>query len=283
MKKDLELYIGKLGTMIVDSSVMFAANYTYQVFSIGPGVSAVGWDQEQFKDKPAPSVDSETGRICMVNPERIIPEVGEHSCYLMQTIKIESSEALIFFDRGANIHIIDGELAKREGLQKVSSVPTNLTVVGGNKVRSNHGTFRFNLGPGDKGEYHEVVCVGMDNVTEGFGDYDLSEICQEFKEQATGEEEDQVLPKKVGGSKVHLLLGIKNTNLDFVLIKVLPSGIAVYLSPFRDIYGSRLIFAGPHRSFTKKDDGKNTQMSNAMFLIRERIMEDRVRMEWNGR
>ena len=274
MKKDLELYIGKLGTMIVDSSVRFAANYTYQVFSMGPGVSAVGWDQEQFKDKPAPSVDSETGKICMVNPERIIPEVGEHSCYLMQTIKIGSSEALIFFDRGANIHIIDGELAKREGLQKVSSVPTNLTVVGGNKVRSNHGTFRFNLGPGDKGEYHEVVCVGMDNVTEGFGDYDLSEICQEFKEQATGEEEDQVLPKKVGGSKVHLLLGIKNTNLDPVLIKVLPSGIAVYLSPFRDIYGSRLIFAGPHRSFTKKNDGKNTPMSNAVFLIRERIMEE---------
>jgi len=192
----------------------------------------------------------------------------------MQTIKIGSSEALIFFDRGANIHIIDGELAKREGLQKVSSVPTNLTVVGGNKVRSNHGTFRFNLGPGDKGEYHEVVCVGMDNVTEGFGDYDLSEICQEFKDQATEEEEDQVLPKKVGGSKVHLLLGIKNTNLNPALIKVLPSGIAVYLSPFRDIYGSRLIFAGPHRSFTKKDDGRNTQMSNAVFLIREKMMEE---------
>ena len=29
LKKDLELYIGKLGTMIVDSSVRFAANYTY--------------------------------------------------------------------------------------------------------------------------------------------------------------------------------------------------------------------------------------------------------------
>jgi len=50
-------------------------------------------------------------------------------------------------------------------------------VVGGNKVRSNHGTFRFNLGPGCKGEFHEVVCIGMDNVTEVFGSYDLSEIC----------------------------------------------------------------------------------------------------------
>ncbi len=39
---------------------------------------------------------------------------------LMQTIKIGSSEALVFFDRGANIHIIDGLLAEKEGLQKAS-------------------------------------------------------------------------------------------------------------------------------------------------------------------
>jgi len=78
----------------------------------------------------------------------------------------------------------------------------------------------------------------------------------------------------VGGSKVHLLLGIKNTNLDPVLIKVLPSGVAVYLSPFKDVYGSRLIFAGPHRSFTRRNDENYSEMSNAVFLIRERILED---------
>jgi len=75
----------------------------------------------------------------------------------MQTIKIGDTEALVFFDRGANIHIRDGSLAEKEGLQKVSSSPTSLTVVGGNKVRSNHGTFRFNLGLGGKGEFHKVV------------------------------------------------------------------------------------------------------------------------------
>ena len=94
----------------------------------------------------------------------------------MQTIKIGSSEALVFFDWGANIHIIDGSLAEKESLQKVSSSPTSLTVVGGSKVRSNHGTYRFNLGPGEKGEYHEVVCVGMDDVTGGFGTYERADI-----------------------------------------------------------------------------------------------------------
>ena len=252
MRKDIEQYLRKLGTMIVDSSIRFAANYTHQVISMGPGVNAVGWDQKKFEDKPAPINDSETGKFNAVDSKKIVQEVSEHSCYLMQTIKIESSEALVFFDHGANIQIIVGSLAEKEGLQKVSSNPTRLTVVDGSKVRSNHGTFRFNLGPGNGGEYHEIVCIGMDNVTAGFGTFDLSEICQGYKDQAEEDERDCILPEKVGGSKVHLLLGIKNTYLDPVLIKVLPSGIAVYMSPFKDVYGSRLIFAGPHKSFTKK-------------------------------
>ena len=166
MKKDLERYIGKLGTTVVDASINFAANYTFQIFSLNPGAAnALGWVQEDFKDKPAPTVDSHTGDIISVGKESIVPEVLEHSCYLMQTIKIGESKVLVFFDRGANIHIIDGSLAEKEGLQRVSSNPTSLTIVGGNKIKSNHGTYRFNLGPGEKGEFHEVVCVGMDNVT----------------------------------------------------------------------------------------------------------------------
>ena len=71
-------------------------------------------------------------------------------CYLKQTVRIGESEALIFIDCGANIHIIDGSLVERGGLQGVYNISTSLTVVGGNKVRSQHGTFRFNLGLGDK-------------------------------------------------------------------------------------------------------------------------------------
>ena len=55
------------------------------------------------------------------------------------------------------IVIIKLTLAEKEGLQQVSSSPTSLTVVGGDKVNSDHGTFRFNLGPGDNAEFHEIV------------------------------------------------------------------------------------------------------------------------------
>ena len=74
MKKDLEKYIGKLGTTVVDSSIKFSANYTYQAFLLSPGgINALGWAQEDFKDKPAPSINSETGEIVEVQSELIIP------------------------------------------------------------------------------------------------------------------------------------------------------------------------------------------------------------------
>ena len=265
MKKDLYKYIGKMGTTVVDSSIKYSANYAYQALSLSPGgVNVLGWAQEDFKDKPAPSINSETGKTVEVPSKLIIPEVSEHSCYLMQMIKIGGSDVLVFFNRGANMHIIDGSLAEKEGLQQVSNSSTSLTVVGGDKVNSDHGTFRFNLGPGDNEEFHEIECIGMSDVTAGFGSYDLSEISGEYRDQAEPAEKDIILPERVGGSKVQLLLGIKNTKLDPVLVKILPSGVAVYQSLFKDVFGSRMIFAGPHKSFTKDDNGG--KMLNAVFF-----------------
>ena len=111
MKKDLEKYLGSLGGVVMDSLIMFAANFTFQVFSMGPGANALGWNQKKSEDKPAPSIDSETGKNIDVDPECIIPEVLEHSCYLMQTIKIESTEALVFFlkEELTSISFMDAE------------------------------------------------------------------------------------------------------------------------------------------------------------------------------
>ena len=122
-----------------------------------------------------------------------------------------------------------------------------------------------NVKVGDKDEYHEIVCIGMNDVTAGFGSYNLSEINKVYREHAEPDEKTEVLPEKVGGSRVQLLLGIKNTRLDPVLLKILPSGIAVYRSPFRDVFGSRVIFGGPHRSF--KNDPAGMMISNAVFHV----------------
>ena len=88
----------------------------------------------------------------------------------------------------------------------------------------------------------------MENVTDGFGEYNLKEIIQEYKETASLTELEYVLPETVGKTKVHLLLGIKNTRIQPTLLRVLPSGVGVYLSPFKDVWGSRIILLVQTRS-----------------------------------
>ena len=91
----------------------------------------------------------------------------------------------------------------------ISDKTSAIRVVGGSEIKTERGTYRFNLGPGEDKVYHEIVAIGMSSVTTEFTKYDLSEICKEYKNDAIGEESKTVLPETTGGSKVHLLLGIK--------------------------------------------------------------------------
>ena len=172
----------------------------------------------------------------------LVSEISENSIYILQNIKLGNSECLVFFDTGANSHLIDGNLASKEGLQLISCERTKLGLIAGGQVESVFGKFRFNLGPGEDENYHKITAVGMKDITTEFGKYDLEEINQELFNNASSAEKNYILPKTVGGSKVHLLLGIRNTKIQPVLIKVLPSGVGVYLSPFKDVEGSRIIY-----------------------------------------
>ena len=75
----------------------------------------------------------------------------------------------------------------------------------------------------------------MKRITSEFGEYDLEEILKEFISSANELEKEYILPKTIGGSKVHLLLGVKNTRIQPTLLQVLSSDIGVYLSPFKDV------------------------------------------------
>ena len=94
-------------------------------------------------------------------------------------------------------------MAVAAGIEVTSSRPTSLTVVSGGKLKTKYGGYRFNLGRGASGEYHEILCVGMDSVTSKFNKYDLSEICAEFTSLSDPNQSVPPLPKYVGGSEVH--------------------------------------------------------------------------------
>ena len=53
----------------------------------------------------------------------------------MQWLRIGETNQLIFFDRGANAHLVQGKMAVAAGLEIISSRPTSLTVVGGGNLK----------------------------------------------------------------------------------------------------------------------------------------------------
>ena len=109
----------------------------------------------------------------------------------------------------------------------------------------------------------------MSEVTTKFPKYDLAEICNKFMENADNEEDlSTILPSFAGGSRVHLLVWIKNNNLHPTLLKVLPSGRGVFQSPFKDIFGSRIVFAGPHKSFTQVNKETTANYIESIFCTR---------------
>ena len=84
-----------------------------------------------------------------------------------------------------------------------------MTVVGGGSLKTEYGSYQINLRPGAVGEYHKISCVGMDSVTSKFNKYDLSDIYSGYIYLSDPNHSVPPLPKYVGSSEVHFLLGIK--------------------------------------------------------------------------
>ena len=99
------------------------------------------------------------------------------------------------------------------------------------------------------------------------GEYNLSEIALEFKETASPMEKDYILPETLCGSRVHLLLGIKNTRIQPVLVRILPSRVGVYMSPFKDVWGSRIIFAGPNKVFNQANKAQQRESNRVVYSL----------------
>ena len=171
------------------------------------------------------------------------------SCLIMQTIKIGSSSCLVMFDRGANVNLINGDLAENEGLYVLSQQPTRIQGIGAQGVFSEYGRYVVTLGSG-KSDYHRMTCHGMPQVTVKFPKYDLKSINDEVA-QLSCIPAGTPLPESVGGTQVDLLIGNQDHSLDPVRIGVLPCGLSVFQSPFYDIFGSNICFGGPHPLFAE--------------------------------
>ena len=149
----LEGYLGKIS--VSDDKLRFTANFNYHAFSVSETIIP--------PNICTPSFDSELGIEVDTSTVVFVPEVPEQSVYLMQWLKIGGNNLLTLFDRGANVHLVQRKMAVASGFELISLSSTLLTVVGGDKLKLEYGNYRFNLGPGAGGEYHELSCLGMDS------------------------------------------------------------------------------------------------------------------------
>lgn len=210
--------------------------------------------------------DTSSGRKSTLNSHTVINEQGGSVVYIMQWLQIGSSKCLCFFDTGANVHMIDGQMAEKEKIRVITQSPTTLKVVGGKEVVTDYGSYRLNIGPDAEGLNHGLDCYGMSSVTGHFPKHDLLEVNQELRNhhQFGHFVANEVLPDYVGGSKVHLLLGIK-LSVQPVHLFTLESGISVFRSPFKDIFGSDICYGGSHQSFKESKTSPQTYHA-ALFL-----------------
>merc|ERR1711911_297248 len=173
------------------------------------------------------------------------------SIFVMQWLRIGSTDCLCFFDSGANIHMISGDLAEKEGVKMLSQDSTVLKILGKGEVATDYGTYRLNMSTTDQTGYQSFICHGLSEIAGPFDKHSLDKVNSELRvtmEYSTFNA--ATLPDYVGGSKVHLLLGIHAQVLPVHLF-TLPSGISVYRSPFTDIFGSNICYGGTHESFKK--------------------------------
>ena len=79
-RKFVKKYLGKINAAIADTSLSYAVNFNYQVFSV--------CDLLIPASTSTPTFDSELGIEVDTATVTVIPEVPEHSFYLMQWLRI---------------------------------------------------------------------------------------------------------------------------------------------------------------------------------------------------
>ena len=167
----------------------------------------------------------------------------------MQYLNLNGRSVFCLFDRGANQHLVEGQLAEELSFKVYRKEPCEIGVVSGSTVVTEYGSYQLLLGPTASGKYHELVTQGITSITSKIAKYDLSVVNSEAREY-TDLPSNTVLPTYVGDCKIGLLIGLKSPELEPTCIFTLPSGIGLYKSPFKDIFGSYYCYGGPHESFS---------------------------------
>ena len=195
-------------------------------------------------------------------------EAKDFAIYPMQTINISGQRTLVLYDSGAMGEAVRADLAEKVGMSIIDERPQSFTVAGGDVVNTNYPLYEATIGPDSRGEYHTFSLLGMDKISDPVPAVELQDMTDEFKKsQVSSPLSKEQFPIISGGSDIQLIIGIKQSILFPTKLMVLKSGLQVWRSQIKDVYGSTLIFAGPHESVKKAYAALNMAATTDMFSL----------------
>ena len=243
--KGLEEFVPNFTSSLLNAPVNLACHLQI-LASVSDGTKPVSLSRP-FSSEESPQIFN-TSSGCLEDPavSDLILERNEDSIGVMQILNIGGHNILTLHDRGANQHLIDGPTAEKLGIKVHSQEQATVGVISGNKIWTGYGMYELYLGPTVDGKFYQLTCQGMKSITAGFPKYNLEEVNKEALEYADIHPSTP-LPSYVGGDSIKLLIGLKNPELEPVCVLSLPSGIGLFKSVFKDIFGSVYCFGGPNR------------------------------------
>ena len=244
----LEKYLPNFDSTALKSPINLASHFQVLTSSlVEPKPKSLS--RQPDINESIPVFNTHTGDKDIPSSVDLVPEVLEDSIQVMQYLSIKGKPVLTLYDRGANQHLIEGKLAENLGIKVLHQQPSAIGVVSGGKIWTEYGCYQMYLGPTSDGKYIELIAQGISAVTGEFPKYSLEEVNIEAL-ASTDLHSDTSMPKYIGGERIGLLIGLKNPELEPVCIFTLPSGVGLYKSPFKDMFGSYYCYGGPHSVFS---------------------------------
>ena len=191
----------------------------------------------------------------------VLPDIADPPIFLLETIIVNGSRLLIFYDSGCQTASISERAAAILDTETVRAGPSQVSVAGGEVIDIPGGEERFTLPLRDGKRRATITALCMPSVTTEFPTWDLAEAQADIEKgwkQDMGGKPMPKLPRSVGGCTVDIMLGIQYFRWFPRILYVLESGLAIHESMFLSAEDCRGVLGGPHPSFRKAAEWNHT-------------------------
>jgi hypothetical protein len=217
-------------------------------FNAGPALPMEGWD--------------------------ILPDICQPAIFMMSYILVEGNRLLVFFDSGCMTAAISQDVADLLTTECAREGPSDISVASGQTITIPGGEERFSLPLSDGRTRCTITALVMPEVTSEFPVWELEEAYEdldhEYQGWCPGGADLPRIPKRIGGRRVDIMLGIRYYQWFPQFRYQMRDGLSLHESQFICPEDESGILAGPHKSW--KHIGETTHLLNRIYNVRPSVL-----------